>query len=468
MPNDENTTTEAFEQLAAMYLTDQNANQTSPTHLRLAGAEEPESQAVEPRTDEADDDTPPKPTGDEPLTIEGVMIGHLPGFANLWLGQYAQRLATTRGPVAVMAVDDRSIELELYGQAAAKPLAGALADAPSRTLEEVLAALAEASAVWLVKLPAEPGPPAMRAAEAVDTWTALTSANDAAVVHAYRQLKLYFDASADPGAAPAVRLMLCGCDDEVGARAAERLARTTEKYLSVTPLLVGVQRRMEPIRKKRLGAFDVDEPWKLLADLLRSSPAGDNAMRDADDDVLDLDEIELAPHVADTPGDLSDLDIAEGDLLDDDEFAALDDEPEIAQPGEAANGDGDESLAQYVRGVELIEARCPSHESVELAVDGNGVLHLLARTDGDPEQALRDAYDTRAWAVEHARLLRLTCPRLDPGTDREPTVHLFTDRPKPLGELAFRGKAGSRPIRLHLLLPVVVGDTTTWTHVELN
>lgn len=521
MAHDDTNSNEAFEQLAAMYLTDfqppavdpvpkskhgdanapSGSNPNAPAHLRLAGGDDVDGDSDAAATTGADDHGTPTVSTSAPLTIEGVLIGHLPGFANLWLGQYAQRLARSRGPVAVMIADETSIELELYGDLPADAWPAALNDAPSRSLEEVLAALAEASAVWLVRLPGETVGASARVAEAVDAWTLLTGANDAAVVQAYRMIKQATDACEQRVPQGQVQLMLCGCDAEDGEQAADRLTRTTAQYLRLMPKLIGVQRRMEPIRKKRLGAFDVDEPWALLADLLRASPTNPIELRpDPDGDAPLLDPVDGIEAFEDDDTDaaaderdlidLSDLDIAEGDLLDDESFAALDDdddadeqsdielelEPETASDtvthDTAPSADDDnvnnESLVQYVHGVEAIEARCPSHGAIELGVDGNGALQLLAQTAGDPQAALRDAYDTRAWAVEHAQLLRLTCPTLDLDTDREPTVHLFTDRPQRLGELAYRGKRGQRPIRLHLLLPVTVGDATTWTHVELN
>lgn len=469
---DDPRTTEAFEQLAALYLTgthDAAPPAEGSPPLRLAGDEAhepmPPADAIDPI------DVPPTPA--EIGAVEGVLIGHLPGFANLWLGQYAHRLARARGPVVVATIHDHSIELELYTQPADDALLRDMVDAPHWPIERVMAVLAQRAGAMLVRLPATPCPTSRALAHRLDAWTLLSGSDEAAVIGGYRLLKGLIEGLPAGSVLPRVRLVVCGCDRFAAEAAAERLHRTAAEFLHITPTLAGTQQKMEPVRKKRLGNFNVHDPWKFLNEMVYEAAEPAES------------EIEETPP----------LELDEGDLLVDEELAALDAYEDVepletietevrnteseAAPVEAVpNGDPvtpqpatrnpQSMLVEYIEGLAALEARCPSHELVELAIDPSGGLHLLARTTDDPRATLAAVFDTRSWAQEHAKLLALTVPGRSLDTQRPPTVHLFTDQPKPFGDLAHRGTPDNRPIKLHLLLPVTVGGATTWSHVELN
>jgi hypothetical protein len=108
-----------------------------------------------------------------------------------------------------------------------------------------------------------------------------------------------------------------------------------------------------------------------------------------------------------------------------------------------------------------IIARCPHAEMVELALDAAGRLHLLldaGQLDADP---LATLLTVQSWAAAHANLLAMTIPDRDLAGQAPVTLHLFTAEPKRFASL-------NQSLKLHLLLPVTVGDATTLTHVELN
>ena len=487
-------TSDAFEQLTEMYLTGTNVGAESRDagpSLRLTVTEEEIREASRSRA----------------MRVEGVMVGHLPGFANLWLGQYAQRVARQSGPVAVVLVEDGSMEVELH--AGGEVVGERWSSAEGWSLGRVMDELVGEVSVVLVRLPVEIGAEAAGYLRELDAVTLLTGSDDAAVVGGYRRLKEMVSARGEDDRVPRVRLFVCGCDSLDAERTAERLHRTAIEHLGVTPTLAGSQQKMEPVRKVRVGEYRADSPWAVMSGLMRDAEA--EPMSPAE--TLLAGDADLSVTREDEDLQLSDLVLDEGDLLDDaelealesfaavfeesreraqsqevsepfdEEYAAYEDEAGVIEsvaepvvepvelpidqprPGAASIS---YTLTRYLEGVRLLSARCPSHDEVELGIDAQGCLHLLARTSAEPRDTLEQLVDSRAWAVEHAEVLRLTpnAGGLDVG--REPVLHVFTDMPKALGEMAYRGKAGGRPIRLHLLMPVTVGEATTWSHVELN
>jgi|GEM_PF-6388647 len=117
-----------------------------------------------------------------------------------------------------------------------------------------------------------------------------------------------------------------------------------------------------------------------------------------------------------------------------------------------------------------LDARCPKHEEVQLVLDQNGCLHLLAKhEEGTDPGILRDAMldlmAARTWVNEHRNLIALTQRQLKFDPDVEPQLHLFTPRADwATGLITRLGNA----LRLHLLAKVNVGAQATWFTTALN
>jgi len=140
---------------------------------------------------------------------------------------------------------------------------------------------------------------------------------------------------------------------------------------------------------------------------------------------------------------------------------------QAAAPSDAPPA-GPEQLAAYIAGAKTLVARCPRHESVQLAVDEWGVFHLMLFANRDAiNEDIRNLVEAQKWAHEHRQLLGLSCGVSEPST-REPQIHLFTDRPKAAAELAYAGPVDRRALQLHLLKPVTVGGATVYVHEELS
>jgi hypothetical protein len=115
------------------------------------------------------------------------------------------------------------------------------------------------------------------------------------------------------------------------------------------------------------------------------------------------------------------------------------------------------SLAAHVEGLRAMSARCPGHETIELAADLTGAIHVLAW-----ERDLRGLRVVAAWAKAHATLLALACPHLAIDAGASVVSHLFTDTPASVSDLH-----GSS-LRLHVLAAVRVGERKAWYAAPLN
>ena len=100
---------------------------------------------------------------------------------------------------------------------------------------------------------------------------------------------------------------------------------------------------------------------------------------------------------------------------------------------------------------------CPYHPSVELGVDAEGRLHLVA-----PLDRLIEVEATAAWAADHAAMLRLACPGIEASDPSDLRIDLVTSRARDAMPLAH-----SR-IRLHLLASISIGRERGWIMLPLN
>ena len=107
--------------------------------------------------------------------------------------------------------------------------------------------------------------------------------------------------------------------------------------------------------------------------------------------------------------------------------------------------DENHSFSSHIEYLLSITPRCPEHEHVELAVDSEGCMHVLANADD-----LRDAAIVAAWVTRHHSLLSLACGGLQLDTTGIPIQHLFTDNAVSVADLHGSG------VRLHLLTDVEV------------
>ncbi len=129
----------------------------------------------------------------------------------------------------------------------------------------------------------------------------------------------------------------------------------------------------------------------------------------------------------------------------------------------------DLDLSPYVPSTHLLEARCPSHNDVQITLNTRGQFEFLLRAQNQPlSSALRTLIETAAWAQKHKDLIQLTCRDQTIAPTTEPILHLFADSAKSGNELLLTGLLDQHTIKLHLLKPVTVGSTTVHVHEPLN
>ena len=437
--------------------------------------------------------TPGVPASAREAYVEAVFLGNLPGLSGPWLTQYAQLLAQQDGPVAILHVDEERIDAELIEPArpAADDPAGRVSSRmppkPQRDadlitmLDALLTDAHQPVRTVLVHLEASPEEPWLSRGVALDCWTMLCGADDAAVVGTYRTLKQLTEADARV-AGKSVGLMIMGSDRTASRAAAGKVRAAAESFLKTPIELVGWQQQMVPVNLRQIGTWEgTDTVWPALAAWLSEL---DEPMVEEVEAVepasTGVEEPIIEPEPEPEPDQVATLPI---------EPVAPEPEPRNPEPAVASvsnpeprtpNLDQDPDLASFlttadggVPGGIVLEARCPQQPLTQLLLDDAGRLHLLRRSElsdalGD-DTALRvailDLIEARRWVRDHLDLLQLTqrqC-RFDAGAD--PVLHLFTDRADRATALV--AQLGPM-IKLHLLQSVAVGDQRTWFCTALS
>ncbi len=422
-------TRQAIEALAELYLTgpEQGPRDTSG----LAEGKAPDA-TDEPAPPDATDAAPP---------VEGVLIGHLPGFAAPWLTQYADHLAAERGPTALCHVDPDGLDIDLVEPNPHRrpnhPSPDEATGPTDRRLRHLLDELATRVRGWLIHLGDPVMPLTRRLAGTLDAWTVITGCDEAALVAAYQMLKQLIRPGRSASPPKRLQLMFMGCDVEQADHAAERVRRAGERFLDVPIVLLGARRQMQPVLKRRVASFShsPDNPphWQVLMDFiadLRSS-IGDRTEAPM--------EPEPARPATRAPGPRR---------------QAPHPTPQISSPTPRASPP---DLAAFIDDLSACEARCPRHRAVQLAIDSARRPHVLVHAAGEAiRPAVADLLAVAAWARQNAQLLAVE-------PDPPPMLHLFVDQPKAVADLV-----ATDAMRLHLLLPMIVADRVTWHHVDLN
>lgn len=447
-----------------------------------------------PRLRIADDPAPP-------AVIEAVLLGHLPGFASPWVSQYAADLAQRHQGAALLRIAESAVQIELFDvnpdldrqrdrQPQTNPFEQdsdepAGADELVETLHDLGAAYPGAGA-YLLLIDRPTDPVQRQRLLAVDRWTVLTSANDAAVVGCYRMLKTLL-AGADRH--PRISLMFMGCDEAEAASAVERLNRAAAEFLSAPIGLGGVRRRMRPAPRRQAGRFQCPSPDKLWNAITQTIDLTPNTPQTptAPEPIFTL-EPKIESGITPPKPDAENLGEAETEASG---YIPLGCEPDLPpvvresapspppppapeppdpdpEPDDSSSESEEaDNLAHHLTGLTALQARSPRHPQVQLAVDTAGRLHMLLQISAvgggtDTTAALATLNAARSWLTEHRQLIALTAPDRKIDLDTAPQAHLLTDQPAAAAEFLFAAPPAERPFRLHLLTPVTVAGRTAW------
>jgi hypothetical protein len=103
------------------------------------------------------------------------------------------------------------------------------------------------------------------------------------------------------------------------------------------------------------------------------------------------------------------------------------------------------NLAAIIPGLAALTARCPFDDSVQLAIDDAGTLHLLLADEGEQTStACTRLTAVAGWANLNAKLIALTTPRTV--RTHTPVMHLLTSNPAAARRLL------DTPVRVHAML----------------
>jgi hypothetical protein len=400
---------------------------------------------------------------------ELLLVGHLPVRAGVWLAPYVDALARTAGPTALLRLDDSVPHLQL--------LRGSELPEEELNLRRTIESLQSEVNLWVVRPPSNE--PARRLVECgASRITLLTGADEAALVAAYQTIKQLAATAEDLGRTlPPIGISVMGCDETTARSAVKRLNQTTHSFLAIELSLVLCLPRMDAGMISSGYRRVVAERCPELAEVLSwigqggpasppaapAAPAPPVADRPAPLRVEAAPPVEpAAPPVVETVRGAADAvtpapapDRPPARLV---PKAGIELEPkQPSEPREPDDGGRPVALATHVEGLTPLAVRCPGSEDVELAVDREGRVHLLAR-----DASLRHLPVVKRWAFEHRELIAMACPDQTIDGRLPPVGHLFTATPLSVADLH------ATEFRLHVLAPVRVGDRVGWYSSPLN
>jgi hypothetical protein len=367
-------------------------------------------------------------TVDEPsavrVSVDLLLLGHLPVQGGLWLIPYAGR-ESAGGIGALIRMHDDTVDLAIVGDTDVDI-------SQCNSLEDAFEILGAEITNWMVQPPSDADSTALLHCDA-DRITLLSGADQAAVVGAYRLLKGLVVASGDVEPTPAMNLVIVGTEERAAQDAANRIVQTAHHQLGVQLTVSQPLPAMSSSsRVASQGSFQrtsgvVDILTRIRAASQRTSEPQKSQEVEQAIPLTSRPVVEFEEPVVETP-------------------------PTLIQEKREK-----QSYASYVDGLIGIKPRCPEHEEVELAIDANGRLHVLA----DAED-FRDATIVSGWVMRHRELITMACGAIEINITLTPQQHVFTDTALSVADLH------GTDLALHLLTEVEVDGRTGWFCTPLN
>jgi hypothetical protein len=350
-------------------------------------------------------------------SIELLLPAHLPVQGGLWLVPYAGREAA-QGTSILVRMHEDTVDVAVLGQADIS-LHGC------ESIEEVIERTQNQNVHWVVQPPLDANPTSLLHCDA-DRVTLLSGADQAAVVGAYRLLKGLISTTNEPIELPNIQLVIVGADERSAADAASRIVQTAHHQLDVH-IDVG----------QALPAMGSATKVVSQVTFQRSSNVVDLLGRIRNGEVVQ-EECQVTPRFPEPQ-----IEVPVASTPEVERPEAIPEAIPETKVEQVAIEEERATFATHVEGLLAIAPRCPEHDHVELAVDTNGCLHVLADA-----QDLRDASIVSAWAMRHQELLGMACGGLQIDKQATPIVHLFTNDAVSVADLYGSG------VRMHLLADV--------------
>lgn len=356
-------------------------------------------------------------------SIELLLPAHLPVQGGLWLVPYAGREAE-QGLSMLVRMHEETIDVAAIGN-------GRFDFTSCNSIEEVIERIDVPISHWIVQPPSNADPTSLLHCDA-DRVTLLSGADQAAVVGAYRLLKGLIAAMGENESLPPLRLVIVGTEERASSDAASRIVQTAHHQLGVQievgqplPAMRSTSNVISQVSFPRLQNV-VDFMAALRHEITLERV--EKITQEQTEDVLPI------SHRFETPSQDSQAN-----------QERVEQQVKEAVTIETPLQEGPSGFASYVEGLLSITPRCPEHEHVELAVDTDGRMHILANAED-----LRDAAIVSAWSIKHRSLISMACGGLELDVSASPIQHLFTDNAVTVADLQGSG------LRLHLLTEVEV------------
>lgn len=389
-------------------------------------------------------------------SVEAIITGHLPVRGAVWVRAYAAAVARSEGrPIALVRVTSERTTVELVGS---------LVDTdPVRDIDLAIQAVSSATEHWLLHFD-ELDQAGLLKEPNLGRVTVLSGADEPAIVSAYRLLKTVSDDrndAADEGRLD-VGVSIVGSPQDETSRAIDRLGIAARRFLHVelggrmavpkvetasVSLIGELETRCDPAVILASIADCVDQPSadaQVCIMPVQAAPAraSVHAPRGAEPIERVIRGPEAKRHEANRPETQRGEADANADI------------PDKASPTgpHAAQADSDlPAPSTLVAGLTGLDLPCPVAQSVEIATDAEGGLHLLAWWDDAAPAALLKA---RVWAGINFPLLARVGP-ID-ATRRFAALHVVCD------DLGAAVDLRGGDIRVHLAQPVSAATTNGW------
>ncbi len=403
--------------------------------------------------------------------LESLVLGHLPVLGSAWASQYVRHAASTEGqPIAYVRLQSAYASVEIISPSTDHP---PITDTRTASFQQAIRAARSHTDRWIVRTD-DPAGPSSHFALTPDLVTLLTSADEAAVVGAYRTLKQLRQAAPDESR---FRLVVLGNDAARTDAVSVKLTEAAQSFLDLDIDRVLCDGRIHASQAPTLlFSGSCPDAEMMLAELLDESlepasdadaaaaEAGQDQASSASFTIPDVptsdDHAETpVPTVPDIAEPISSIGLA-------DDHAEQEVEPTPDAPTVPARRDAETPmvLAELIPNSIALPFTCPFTELIELAMDANGQAHVMASATDEASlhRAVAELARASAWLTAHTGLIRATLPSATALRESEAVQHVFVSEPR-LGRALLE-----TPIRMHLLADCTVTTRDQRYHAELN
>ncbi len=384
-----------------------------------------------------------------------LLVGHLPVMGGLWLTQFADRDARTSGTTALVRVLHGEVELEVLRAGGRK------IDVDAKDgFEPALTKVASTVGRWIFCVFGDAQAQIPAALNGIDRVILLTGADDAATVGAYKLLKGFVEHAERAGSAvPPIELCIVGATEAEAREMAEKLDRTTRAFLRANLVVGAALQRMDAVESSfresyELPSASLDSVCAAVARAVSARASRFDAAQSSATQAttrtpprattsVDGERVEVPPvgteqFSAVLPFRIGPVNAAPSRVAPVVEYAPVavavavavaetthapasvlaDAAPTVAVAPKLTTASVVEitaqtrpsSYASLIRGLAPLAIRPPRWKDIELALDAQGTLHVVA-----PVSSIEHALHARQWATEHAELLALAYPSMQRG-----------------------------------------------------